>query len=106
MDLTKIIVISSLILFGLLLILFAIIYTRRSAKAVRYSQTNLTDKELLEFINSQPDKMVNSKVLMDRFGLTKFESGSRLRHLMHYGLLRMLRSRKWYASILYTCKIY
>ncbi len=92
MELHKIIVLSVGLLVLFLLILFAIVYTRKSRKAIRNSQTDVTDKELIEFINSQPDKIVNSQTLIEAFGLTKFEAGGRLRHFYYNGLLRMLRT--------------
>lgn len=93
MPLAKIIVLSVLFIFVGLLIGFAIAYTRKSNRAVKDSQVDVSDKELIEFFNSQPDKIVDNKALMNEFGLTKFEAGSRLRHLLTHGLLKMMSSR-------------
>lgn len=88
MELHKIIILSALFTALLLIIFFAIYYTKKSNTAVRNSQADVSDKKLIEFINGQPDKIVNSKSLMEEFGLTKFEAKGRLRHFMTNGLLK------------------
>ena len=89
----QIIILTSLIVFVVALIFFAIAYTRKSNKVVRNSQEIVSDKDLLIFMNSQPDKMVDYKLLMKEFGLSKFEANGRLRHFLYNGLLRILRTK-------------
>jgi len=93
MELHNIIILSLLFTVLLLIIFFAIYYIKKSNRAVNDSQVDVSDKKLIEFINNQPDKIVNSKALVDEFGLTKFEAGGRLRHFMTNGLLRRMTTR-------------
>jgi len=72
------------------LIGFTIAYIRKVNKSIKESQVEVSDKELLEFINSQPDKIINRAAIREEFGLTKFDAGGRLRHFFNNGLLRML----------------
>lgn len=101
MELYKIIILSVLFLLPVLTILFSIIYIRKSNRAVRDSQSDLSDKALIEFINNQPDKIVNSQLLSDETELTKFEAGRRLRHLLSNGILNTL-STSFGMKIYYT----
>lgn len=93
MTMAKIIVLSVCFAVIALTIIFAIVYTRKSNKVIRESQIDVSDKELIEFINNQPDKIIDYKALMNEFGLTKFEAGGRLRHFLTHGLLRIMSSR-------------
>ena len=93
MPLAKVIVLSACALVVVLSVLFLISYVRRTNRVVRDSQDILSDKELIEFINSQPDKIIDSKLLMEEFGLTKFEAGGRLRHFQSNGLVQTMSSR-------------
>ena len=92
MELGKVVVLAALALSLFLLIYFSIRYTIKSKKAVKLSQQALTDKELIEFINNEPDKIINAESLMNNFGLTKFEAGGRLRHFLSHGILKGLMS--------------
>ncbi|MDF1696643.1 MAG: hypothetical protein P1U56_12455 [Saprospiraceae bacterium] len=89
----KIIVLGALFTFIALIVLFAIGYYRKSTKAVRDTQSIVTDKEIIEFLDSQPDKIMDSKILMAEFGLSKFEAGSRLNHLMTHGVFKALSTK-------------
>jgi len=89
----KVILLSIIVSILLFTILFVIIYTRRTSRVVRDSQSYLSDKELIEFINGQPDKIVNSKILMEEFGISKFDAGARLRNFSNNGILKTLSTR-------------
>ena len=93
MELGKLIALSVVFSLLALLIIFSIVYTRKTSRAIKESQSDITDKALLEFINSQPDKIVNVQMLIQEFGLTKFQAGSRLRSLSHYGVLKRMHTR-------------
>jgi hypothetical protein len=102
MDLAKIIVLSVIVIAFALLIVFAIAYTRRTNRAIRESQADVSDKELIEFIDNQPDKIVDNKALMNEYGLTKFAERGRLRHFLTNGLLKLMSSRngmKYYYTL-------
>ena len=93
MDLAKIIVLSVCFAVIALIIIFAIVYTRRYNRVVSESQVDVSDKELIEFINSQPDKIVDKKAVMNEYGLSKFAAGGRLSHFLSNGLLKTMSSR-------------
>lgn len=93
MELYQIILIITTIIIPLLIIFFAVHYTRKSNRTIKESQSGISDKELIEFIDNEPDKIVDSQMLMNSLHLTKFEARARLRHFHHNGLLCVLRSR-------------
>ncbi len=92
MELHKIIIIASVLSVLALFIGFIIVYFRNSIKAINNTQRKISDKALIEFIDGQPDKIVNAKLLREEFALTKFEAGSRLRHLLNNGIVQILRT--------------
>lgn len=98
MEPNKVIVLSILLFSITFLIVFLIAYVKRTNRAIKYSQVDVTDKQLIEYINEQPDKIVDTKMLVEQFGLTKFEAGGRLRHMLNNGILRILRTRNGLKS--------
>ena len=68
-------------------------YVVKNAKAIKETQRFLSDKELIEFINEQPDKMVHWKDLVEKFSLKPFEAKARIRQLYTYGIVQVLRTR-------------
>jgi hypothetical protein len=82
----------------MLAIIFAIVYTRKTKTAVKHSQSKISDKELILYIDSRTDKIVNFKTLMQEFDLTKFEAKGRLNQFLYNGLLRILRTRNGLQS--------
>jgi hypothetical protein len=93
MGLAEAIIIAVCVLAVFLLIGIAIIYTKNYRGAIKDSQVVISDKDLIIFINSQPDKIVDRKLLMNEFGLSKFEAGGRLNHFFTNGLLQVMTSR-------------
>ena len=87
---TEMIVLAVCVTIVLACVMFLISYVKRTNTAVRDTQSIVSDKELIEFVNSQPDKLVNAKMLTETFGLHKFEAKSRMNHLMTHGICRPL----------------
>ncbi|MEM9549493.1 MAG: hypothetical protein AAGA77_26215 [Bacteroidota bacterium] len=88
----KIIILGVAILVPILAVFFVLMYIRKSNRTLTDTQEDISDKELLEYINSQPDKIVDTKMLMRDFDLSKYESTIRLRHFYTNGILTILRS--------------
>ena len=87
---TEMIVLAVCVTIVLACVMFLVSYVKRTNSAVRNTQSIVTDKELIEFVNKQPDKLVNAKMLTEEFGLHKFEAKSRMNHLLTHGICRPL----------------
>ncbi|TXF89785.1 helix-turn-helix domain-containing protein [Neolewinella aurantiaca] len=82
-----VIIIVSLILIGLAMIVWGILYQARHNKTLRDTQRIITDLELLRLFERQPGGILSAKMVADKTGLTAAEASSRLSGLAHGGLL-------------------
>jgi len=85
-------IVALLFLIAFVLIVIAIVYNKRYYAALDDSQNQVTDKQLIEYIDSQPDKMIDRQMIMERFGLSKFAADGRLSYFLGNGLLRTLHT--------------
>lgn len=82
------IIVTVLSTLTVLLIVWAIWYTQRSKRQVENTQRKITDRELLSLFEQQPGGLLSSTMIMEKSGLTKAETTSRLTPLAHWGILR------------------
>lgn len=82
------IVITGFIIISTLLIAFTVWYTQRSKMQVSDTQRIVTDKELLKLFEKQPGGLLSATMIIEKTGLTKAETTSRLTSLAHWGFLR------------------
>lgn len=78
----------SIIVVALLIITGVKSYRRK----INASYEKVSDRDLLLFINEQPDKVIDKKLLAKRFGVSKSQASSRLSSLQHNGVLTVLYS--------------
>lgn len=79
---------------SLIVMTFLIIMGVRSyQKSIQASYEQVTDRDLLLFVNEQPDKIVDKKLVSRTFGLSKSQASSRLSSLHHNGILSVLYNK-------------
>lgn len=61
--------------------------------SINSTQDVMSDKALLIFINNQPDKIVDSKMIARVFGIKKSQAATRLRILNQNGVLSILYNK-------------
>lgn len=83
--------ISTICLF--LFVFFLVRYTKNYNAGIKASQETVSDKDLLIYINEQPDKIVDSKIIARVFSIKKSSAAARLRTLNHNGVLSMLYNK-------------
>ncbi|MEE9439310.1 MAG: hypothetical protein V3V14_09950 [Saprospiraceae bacterium] len=71
-----------------LLVVLGSMYSTNYKKGVIRGQSIITDKEVLELFDKQPDKMLNKKQLSRLSGLSVTEAGMRLTHLQTNDILK------------------
>ncbi len=87
---------------SLIVMTLIIIYGVKSfQKAVKASYDKISDRDLVLFIDKQPDKVVDKKLVARTFGLSKTMTSSRLSSLHHNGVLSVLTNKSM-TSYSYT----
>lgn len=62
-------------------------------KGIELSYSKFSDKDLLLFINEQPDKIVDAELIARKFNTSKSKVSARLRPLHYKGVLSILYNR-------------
>ena len=82
------IIITTLLSVGVLLIGIVIALVQYQKKQNADTQREITDQNLLRLIHREPDQLLSPHQLRDKTGLTLNQARNRLSALMYYGLLR------------------
>ena len=81
--------------------LLIVIGVKAYMKSISASYEKVSDRDLLLFINEQPDKIIDKKLVARTFGISKTQSSSRLSSLQHNGVLSVLYNKSM-TSYSYT----
>ena len=81
------IIIGVLLLIGVCLILWGILYQRKYNKTMRDTQRIITDLELLHLFERQPGGILSAEMVAEKTDLSKSEATARLTGLSQGGLL-------------------
>lgn len=95
----------TLVIIALVFFAAAFISSLRSAhkKALEESYWEMSDKELLLFVDSQPDKLLDADMVARSTSLSTKEAKMRIRNLTYKGLLKIASSHggfKYYYSLI------
>ncbi|MFT4534428.1 MAG: hypothetical protein ACJA1A_000282 [Saprospiraceae bacterium] len=77
----------------IIMALFIVYGVKAYRKSISASYDEVSDRDLLLFIDEQPDKIVNKKLVARTFGISKTQTASRLSALHHNGVLSVLYSK-------------